>query len=640
MDLKLKKICIENFKGIKQLLLDFGNKTVVSGQNATGKTTIMDGFTWLLFNKDSQGKTDFNIRPNDYFGGRIDNVVIKVSATLEADGKEILLTKIQEQNWVKKRGSEVSELQGNVSKYEINEIPKSEKDYKAYIESLITEDLFKLITSPQAFTALKWKEQREILLKLVSEVTDQDVIATDEKFNALAKLLTDASVEDLTAKTKKALKELNKKQLELPARIDEASKGLVQADFSEYEIRKADIEKQIQELEDQEINAAKAGEAMAQMQTAIMQKQFDLGELKRQANEGLVAQKRQIQKRIDDAEVAFSAALREQEKTETRIKEAEDMAESNRLYREELLKKHKEVQSMQMEPGSLCCPMCGQVLSPGQKESKVAEFQANRQKSLDDIVRSGKQAAANINTQEEAAKALHEQLETVKAEKINQNRLKTAAMEELKGLPEQVDLSEDSGYQELLKEISELENQAREMGSGSGYLNQLRQKKAELVAELDCIRTTLTGRENNQRVQERIAELQQEQRTVSQQIANQEKGLFLLEEFTKAKMDMLSSMINAKFKIVNFRLFENQINGGYKETCECMVGGVPFSSLNAGHRVVAGLDIISALQSIYEVTAPIFIDNAESVNDFNIPEMKGQLILLKVSMDDELKVEV
>ena len=163
MNLKLKNIIIENFKGIKQLVIDFQERTIISGQNATGKTTIMDSFTWLLFNKDSEGRTDFNIRPNDRQGVPIDNLVIKVSATLEADGKEIVLTKTQEQNWVKKKGSEVSQFQGNINKYEINEIPKTEKDYKAYIDDLMNEELFKLITSPQAFTSLKWKDQRTIL---------------------------------------------------------------------------------------------------------------------------------------------------------------------------------------------------------------------------------------------------------------------------------------------------------------------------------------------------------------------------------------------------------------------------------------------------------------------------------------------
>jgi len=640
MNLKLKSLLIENFKGTKSLSVDFKNRTTISGRNATGKTSVMDSFTWLLFNKDSQGKADFDIRPNDKDGNRIDNVVIKVSAVLDADGKEVLITKTQEQNWVKKRGSEVSLLQGNINKYEINEIPKTEKDYKAYIEDLVSEELFKLITSPQAFTALKWKDQRTILLKLVSEVTDQDVIDTDQKFSALADMLRDASVDDLTAKTKKALKELTKKQAELPARIDEASKGLVQVDFSEYENRRIDLETRIQALEDQESSSVKAGEAIAEIRTQIIQKQIALGDLERKASEGLMAQRKDVLDRMDEAESKLSGAIFKQGQIEKDIQTKEAMLESSRMFREALLTKHKEVQAMQMDPAGCNCPMCGQSLPADQKEDKITEFHANKQKSLDEIVTNGKQSAADIIALENEIDAFHKQLEACKASKIEQNRLKTAAMAELEGFQQTVDLSGDKEYQALQGQIRELEDQVQKMGTGTGFLNQIKQQKAGLITELDEVKTILSGKQNNQRVEERVAELQQEQRTVSQQIANQEKGLFLLEEFTKAKMDLLSSRINEKFKLVNFRLFEDQINGGYKETCECMVGGVPFGSLNAGHRVVAGLDIISALQGIYDVTAPIFIDNAESVNDFNIPDMAGQLVLLKVSEDNELKVEV
>lgn len=639
MNLRLKKISIENFKGITQLVIDFHKRTTISGQNATGKTTIMDAFTWLLFNKDSEGKADFNIRPNNRQGEPIDNLVIKVSAILEADGKDILLCKTQEQNWVKKRGSEVSQLQGNINKYEINEIPKSEKDYKAYIDDSMNEELFKLITSPQAFTSLKWKDQRTILLKLVSEVTDQDVISTNQKFSPLSEILKEFSVDDLTAKAKKALKELNNRQAELPARIDEASKGLVQADFAECENQKANLEKQINDLAEQENNASKASEVLTQINNAIMQKQFDLGDLKRKANEKLMDQRREIQRKIDDAGYSFSDAIREFEKTEREIKQKQELLESNRSYREVLLKNHKEVQAMQVNEDTLCCPMCKQMLPPEQRETKLEEFKSNKQKSLSDIVKNGKQVAANIEAFEKEISVLKEKLETCKANKVEQNKRKTAAMEELAALPQQVEVSDSPDYQTISAEIKKLEKQAQEMGTGSGYLNQLRQKKQDLVAQLDRVKSTLTGKENNERVQTRVSELQQEQRTTSQLIADQEKELFLLEEFTKAKMDLLSSRINSKFKLVNFRLFENQINGGYKETCECMVNGVPFSSLNAGHRVVAGLDIITALQEIYGVTAPIFIDNAESVNDFNIPDMEGQLILLKVSINNTLKVE-
>jgi len=641
LNLKLKTICIENFKGIKQLTVDFQDRTTVSGQNATGKTTIMDGFMWLLFGKDSQGKADFSIRPNDTDGKVIDNVVIKVTAALDVDGWELVLTKTQEQNWVKKRGSEVAQLQGNVNSYEVNEIPKTEKDYKAYISELISEELFKLITSPQAFTSLKWKEQRTILLELVSEVTDQDVIGTDKKFATLADMLKDVSVDDLTAKTKKALKELNKKQAELPARIDEASKGLVNADFGEFEEGKKILENQIRELENQQGDASKIGEAMEQIQNEITQKQSAIGALKRRADEKAIAQRREIQKRIDDAEAAFMDAFRNQTRIESDIQHKGELLEGYRTLREALLKKHKDTVAMEMDVSDCNCPMCGQALPVDQRETKVAEFRENKQKSLDDIVSTGKKAAADIAALGAEIKALEEQLAACKTDKIEQNGLKTAAMKELEEqMLNEVDLTKDGEYLTLWEEIEQLRTKARNMESGSDYLEQIRQQKADLVAELDKVKAVLSGKDNNRRVQDRVAELQQEQRSVAQKIANQEKGLFLLEEFTKAKMDMLSSRINAKFKLVNFRLFEDQLNGGYKETCECMVGGVPFNSLNSGHRVIAGLDIISALQEIYGVTAPIFIDNAESINDFNIPATSGQLILLKVSSHRQLKVEV
>lgn len=640
MKLRLRNIVIENFKGITLLMVNFADRTVISGQNATGKTTIMDSFMWLLFGKDSQGKADFSIRPNDRDGKVIDNVVIKVTATLDADGREIVLTKTQEQNWVKKRGSEVAQLQGNVNSYEINEIPKTEKDYKAYISDLIGEDLFKLMTSPQAFTSMKWKDQRAILLELVSEVTDQDVIATDDKFEALADLLANASVEDLTAKTKKALKELSKRQAELPARIDEASKGLIDADFAACEAQKADLEAKIKELEAQEGDASKTGEAMAKLQNEITQKQAALGELKRKANELLVTSRREVQNRIDNAQSAFASEARRQAELMTQISNKTDLLEYYRTLRQTLLTRHKETTAMQMDSDACSCPMCGQSLPEEQREAKIEEFHQKKEAALKEIVQTGKHTAADIIALEAEIKELTEQLEACKAGKIVQNGRETKALEEMYSLPHEVDLTGDKDYQAMLAEIRQLEGQARSMMDGTNYLDQIRRNKAALVAELDKVKTVLSGKENNQRVQDRINELQLEQRSLSQKIANQEKGLFLLEEFTKAKMDMLSTRINSKFKLVNFRLFETQINGGYKETCECMVGGVPFSSLNAGHRVIAGLDIISALQEIYGVTAPIFIDNAESINDFNVPNMDGQLILLKVSDNKELKVEV
>ena len=167
---------------------------------------------------------------------------------------------------------------------------------------------------------------------------------------------------------------------------------------------------------------------------------------------------------------------------------------------------------------------------------------------------------------------------------------------------------------------------------------ELKAKRDILKDEISEITVRIAAADNT-KVKERIAELEEEQKEVGQKIAEQEQMIDLVEDFIRAKMKMISEKINGMFKVVSFKLFDNQINGGLKETCECTVKGVPISSLNNGHRIVAGLDIIRSLSNLYEVSCPIFVDNAESINDFNIPDMNAQMIYLTVTDDKELRVE-
>ena len=250
MNIKLKSLHLENFKGIKVLDVVFGDKTKIKGQNASGKTTVFDAFTWLLFNKNSAGEEKFNVRPLDADGNRVDNVEIKVVAGLEVDGKEVELSKVQKQKWVKKRGTDVTELQGNENMYEIDGYPKAEKDYKEYISSLVAEDLFKMLTNPQFFSGMKWKDQRDILMKFVSEISDVDLAKGNSEFAELLPELEKASsTDDIQKKFSKALSEWKKKQLEIPIRIDELSKTLVEIDIAEKELAKADLERRISEID-------------------------------------------------------------------------------------------------------------------------------------------------------------------------------------------------------------------------------------------------------------------------------------------------------------------------------------------------------------------------------------------------------
>ena len=106
-----------------------------------------------------------------------------------------------------------------------------------------------------------------------------------------------------------------------------------------------------------------------------------------------------------------------------------------------------------------------------------------------------------------------------------------------------------------------------------------------------------------------------------------------------AKMDRISEKINSLFEGVQFRLFENQINGGVREICECTVNGIPYGDLNHGHQILAGIEIIKGLRKIKALTLAVFVDNAEALSSDNIPQIDGQLVLLTVTDDPVLTVK-
>ena len=320
MRIILKSLHIENFKGIKSLDVNFSNKTSIKGQNAAGKTTIFDAFTWLLFNKNSAGEEKFNVRPLDKDGNRIDNVEIKVVGVLDVEGKEVMLSKVQKQNWVKKRGTDTVTLQGNPNSYEIDGYPKSEADFKAYVSELAqSEDMFKLLTNPQYFSSLKWKEQRDILMKLTTEVSDVELAQTDSQYDPLLSELEKApSTDDIRAKFSKALTEWKKKQAEIPVRIDEAEKSKVDVDVAEQELLKNDLERKIKEIELQIKSSSKVVDDLEQQKFEL---QFEINDCKRKANESLIKERRSLDDRKDEVTIKFNDLHKQIAKLESEIVE-------------------------------------------------------------------------------------------------------------------------------------------------------------------------------------------------------------------------------------------------------------------------------------------------------------------------------
>ena len=645
MQMILKKLHMENFKGIKSLDVNFSNKTSIKGKNAVGKTTIFDAFIWLLFNKNSAGKEKFNVRPLDKDGHRIDNVEIKVVGVIEVDGKEVELSKLQKQNWVKKRGTNTVSLQGNPNSYEIDGYPKSEAEFKSYVSGLAqSEEMFKMLTNPQYFSSLKWKDQRDILMKLVAEVSDVELAQTDAKYAPLiAELEKAPSTDDIRAKFSKALSEWKKKQAEIPVRIDEAEKSKVDVDAAEQELLKADLERKIEAVEDL---MEKSDVRIDEMRSEEMHCQFEMSAIAQTMNNELSSKRREIENHKYDHE-------RKLEDVRSSIRKAQDSIESNKKsiseqtlkksdlvkkYNAEVVKKFDDTKWV-FDESTTICSLCGQRLPEDKIDSLRADFSQRKAdaietfneehaKTLAMIVDDGNSCAEMIKKLTENNKELENTINTLKLHEAEEIDIINGFDEQISKIPACTDYMQNAEYaklkdkqDKLLADIAELESKGADKA-----VEDLKADRAKLKSQLDEVNKIIAQAANNVMIDDRIETLRDEQKEIGQKVADQEQMLYLLEEFIRFKLNKVSESINSHFKTVNFKLFEMQLNGGMKDCCECTVNGVGYSDLNNGHKILAGLDIIRSLSELYGVSCPIFVDNAESLTSNYASD--SQLVLL------------
>ncbi|HRC03285.1 MAG TPA: hypothetical protein PLJ18_12610, partial [Niabella sp.] len=610
------------------------------------------------FNKNSAGEEKFNVRPLDKDGNRIDNVEIKVVAVLDVDGKEIELSKVQKQNWVKKRGTDTVALQGNVNSFEIDGYPKSEADFKAYVSGLAqSEDMFKMLTNPQYFSSLKWKDQRDILMRLATDVSDVELAQTDAKYAPLLGELEKApSTDDIRAKFSKALSGWKKKQAEIPVRIDEAEKSKIDVDVAEQELAKVDLVRRIAECDKKMENA---GSALGDLRSKEMQLQFDMSGMEQTMNRELSNKKSIMDAELRDCKnelehFAVTISLKEKQISDNEKAITDADAERKKLgeqYNSEKAKAFDETPYLFDESkwifdeSTTVCSLCGQKLPADKIEQLKADFEERKTKAKADAKRKLNDSKSDFITQKEsnleeikadgfAKKNLIEELTKKNADlqmeidslkKQEQGTLtnKEELCKLLSEIPEEADYSQNEEYVKLkaehdkiLADIAKLESEGADK-----VVTDLKAKKADMQSQLDEVNKVIAQAANNVAIDDRIETLRDEQKEIGQKVADQEQMLYLLEEFIRFKLDKVSESINSHFKTVNFKLFEMQLNGGMKDCCECTVNGVPYSTLNSGHRIVAGLDIIRSLSELYGVSVPIFVDNAESLNEFNVPDM-------------------
>ena len=634
MNIFLKHLEMVNFKGCKALTIDFNSNTHISGANATGKTTIIDAYMWLLFNKDSAGNTTFGIRPVDSDGKDIDNIEISVCGTFDVDGKELTLKKAQKQKWTKRRGSTAPTYEGNVNSYEIDGFPVSEKEYKLKISEILSEDNFKLVSDLRYFSNLRWEEKRNLLLQLCGDVTDEDVLdANPEHWTAIRNDVMTAGTDRAKDKVKKELRELNKEQREYPVRIDELSRQI------QDDIPTLSIEDELKQVTEE-------ANSIPVKVTANMDADTKRIEWLRSEIDRIVTESRATS---DAAHEEYRKKIREIDIVTHDLSEANraiaDMKHRSGIITNDMndyATMHKKLKGSAFDEKLTHCGTCGQILPAGKVKEIKAQYEEKKAGKMKVCVERYKTLGEELKILE---KSISEKEELANSITSNIDKMKSEAKELLNTYENGKILTDFiPGIAPLKTEIAEIEKKIADKTAEAELANQERERKLWMLMER---RTALQNElsmaqatnNTNADIKARIEELRDAQLETGQRIALSENKAMLLEEFGMKKSELLSKKITNCFEMTNFKLFNTQINGGITETCEITLNGVKHKDMNSGHRIVCALDIIKTFQNKLGIHAPVFVDNAESVNDFNLPKMDCQLITLRVSDEKTLKIE-
>ncbi len=657
--MKLLKLSLTNFQGIKSLSFDFlgGQSATIYGDNATGKTTVYNAVTWLLFDKASTAVKNYTPKTKGT-DGDIHNLEHSSEAVFQLDsGRVVTLKKIFKEIYKKKRGSVHEEFDGHTTEYYVDDVPVKEKDFSENVLIFCGGDREKpkMLTMPDYFSEqISWEARRKILLDICGDISDSEIIEGNEALNELPDFLRIVGTTEQyhtpdefqkMAKAKKA--EINKQLESIPSRIDEAERAVPDTTGLYTEDIKRTIEilsKKLDELTLKKSTMFTNGTATAELQSKIAEIKTKLAEGKAQHIKVQSEKNSDIDADIILAKRDVSEAKRKIEDIKEDIRRAETRYRGLNKLRDELLAEYEKVSNERWDETQTVCPTCHQSLPTEEIEKMLEEFNLNKSKKLENINQRGKTEASKteITELEKRISTLKIDLETTEQKKRDLESI--VAELETRRVP-LVPYETTEEYASFTTEIAKLEIKiADEVNCKSEAVDAV---EREIMAVKEAIRAEQDKQMRLSLAEQqykRIAELEETEKHLAAEFEELEKGIYLCEVFIKTKVSALNDRINEKFKNVRFRLFQEQINGGLKEDCEVMIPTadgrmVPYSFANNAARINAGLEIIGILSEHWGLKMPVFVDNAESVT--KLLETNTQTIRLVVSESDKaLRIEI
>lgn len=633
--MKLTKLELLNFKGLKSFTINLNGDVVIRGDNATGKTTVFDSVCWLLFGKDSLDRADFEIKTLD--GGEpIHKVNHEVTGTFTLDeGGTVELKRVYREKYSSPRGGEVT-LTGHTTDYFVDGVPKKEKEYKEIVSSLVDESIFKLITNPLYFNeTYSWQNRRKLLLEMCGDIDDISVINSRDDLRRLAELLEGRTVDDHRKVVAAKKTAINKELDMIPVRIDEAMRNK-----PETVSDKAKLIRNIETLS-AGIDEVEKQKAIIQNGFSSTEKESKIRDIKRQlevqSHKVLSDYHKQKQRLRDE----YEASLTKLKMVEVDIDRCADRRDE---LNKEIERESKRIATLQSEFDTFnaqqfnkeSCPTCGQALPADKQAALEAEFNTNKSKKLEEwkgLIESAVKLKANYEEQQEIMSSKIDSLTTEVSQYSDAYNVKFKEYEAYS----EPNVEDDPVYTDLKAQLFLLEiddepgAEAEELAKLDEELSSMKSKKAGLETELNKFKLI-------DDINHRILELENQQQKLVAEKNALDEAAFLMDEFIKAKVNMLEENINSRFKLARFKMFNVMLNGNVEECCETTYKGVPYRSMNNAARINVGLDIINALTSYYKVNAPVFIDNAEAVTEF-VPVNSQTIKLIVDESKPQLTVE-
>lgn len=638
MKIKLLKIILENFMCYAHEEFDFFDLTKIAAMNGKGKSSIATAYNWCLFNCDYELKDNPVVR-REVGGKSVDDMDTSVELALDVDGKEVTMKKVQKRTYSKDRSSYKDD-----NKYFINDVPKTLKDFNAYLE--VDMNVFKMCSNINGFLNQKPADMREYLFDLVEDVSDIDVARQQTELAELVPLLGKYAAEELLAMNKATKTKITKDLPILDGQIKEKERDIQiksDIDTSDLELLKNSLKEQIAGCIAKQTDNDKLMAEYDKASADIINLKFELNDMSRKANEENFKQRRRIDDEIVDVKRKIDEISRSIKTANDEIEKANAVIGRYTLELQEARGTWTKLHEMQFDENEKICQMCGQELPADKVELLIKNFESKKASALESEAERGNKIKFLVDSERESVAKLNEEIATHESEKKEQEAKLKDLESQLAAFPVEIDVTGTDEYKALEQQIVEKEEAMHKANDISAVKSELKAQETDLRRQLsDC--ENQIAKSDTAADEQRLEELKKTRLDSEQNKANAEKILALLEELDKAKNEILSEAINCHFELVEWQLFELAKNGNYKSVCIPKIDGKSILTTvsNKGNRILGRVDICKSIQKISSISCPIFLDDSESLSTDNQKRVAGmvdsQLIMLIVNDSDRLEI--